>query len=88
MELAYLGERGTLYSFTVCHVAPAGWTAPYLQAYVEVPEGIRVFSLVASSVPPTADSLTRGAPMELVLEPVQPGSDTVTFKYRPAESHA
>ncbi|HEY7632782.1 MAG TPA: OB-fold domain-containing protein [Thermoleophilaceae bacterium] len=88
MELAYLGERGRLYSFTVCHVAPAGWEAPYLQAYVEIPEGIRVFSLVADSVPAAADSLSPGMPMELVIEQVRPGSETTTFKYRPAESHA
>jgi uncharacterized OB-fold protein len=88
MELAHLGERGTLYSFTVCHVAPEGWEAPYLQAYVELPEGIRVFSLVASSVPAKAGSLAPGTPMELVLEPLRPGSEITTFKYRPAETHA
>jgi uncharacterized OB-fold protein len=88
MELAYLGERGTLYSFTVCHVAPAGWEAPYLQAYVEIPEGIRVFSLIASSVPAEVGSLSRGTPMELVLEALRPGSEITTFKYRPVEAHA
>ncbi len=88
MELAYLGERGALYSFTVCHVAPTGWEAPYLQAYVEIPEGIRIFSLVASDVPARADSLRPGTGMELVLESVQPGAEVTTYKYRPVESNA
>lgn len=87
-KLAKLGRRGTLYSFTVCHVAPAGWQAPYLQAYVELPEGLRVFSLISSSVAPRVDALETGMEMELVVEPVQPGEDLVTFKYRPNEPHA
>ena len=88
MEGLLLGERGSLYSFTVCHAAPSGWRAPYLQAYVELPEGIRVFTLVSGEVEPRADSLAVGMPMELVVEPVQPGEDSLTYKYRPVESDA
>jgi uncharacterized protein len=80
-----IGRRGTLYGFTVCHTAPSGWDAPYLQAYVELPEGIRVFTLVSDEVEPAADALTVGAPMGLVVEPVRPGATIVTYKYRPLE---
>jgi benzoylsuccinyl-CoA thiolase BbsA subunit len=83
MASVKLGQRGTLYSFTVCHVAPEGWKAPYLQAYIQLPEGLRIFSLISSSIKPTAEALRVGMPMELVVEPVQPGSDVLTFKYRP-----
>jgi uncharacterized OB-fold protein len=79
------GRTGTLYGFTVCHTAPSGWRAPYLQAYVELPEGIRVFTLVSDQVEPVADALTVGQPMELVVEPVHPGDTIVTYKYRPLE---
>lgn len=82
-----LGEAARLYSFTVCHSAPSGWPAPYLQAYVELPEGIRVFTLISDEVEPTADALDVGTPMELVVEPVHPGSEALTYKYRPAEGH-
>jgi uncharacterized OB-fold protein len=88
MTSVSLGQRGTLYSFTVCHVAPEGWQAPYFQAYIELPEGLRVFSLVSSSVEPKADRLRVGMTMELIVEPVQPGSDILTFKYRPLEADA
>ena len=71
-----LGRRGILYSFTVCHVAPAGWRAPYLQAYVELPEESRVFTLVSHEVDPIADSLTVGQEMELIVEPVRPRSSS------------
>jgi uncharacterized OB-fold protein len=88
MVPARLGQRGTLYSFTVCHVAPAGWRAPYLQAYVQLGEGLRVFSLVSDSVEPMVAALSEGMEMELVIEPVRPGEELLTFKYRPVEQHA
>lgn len=83
-----LGQQGTLYSFTVCHVAPEGWHAPYFQAYIRLPEGLRIFSLISSSVEPRADALRVGMGMELVVEPVEPTSEVVTFKYRPREKDA
>jgi uncharacterized protein len=88
MAQAKLGQRGTLYSFTVCHVALRGWQAPYFQAYIQLPEGLRVFSLISSAVQPRADALRVGTEMELVIEPVQPGSELLTFKYRPLEQDA
>lgn len=79
-----VGDGARLYSFTVCHSALSGWPAPYLQAYVELPEGIRAFTLISDEVEPTADALEVGMLMELVVEPVHPGSAEVTYKYRPA----
>jgi uncharacterized OB-fold protein len=81
---AEIGQRARLHSFTVCHAARAGWPAPYLQAYVELPEGLRVFSLISSSVEPAADALEIGAEMELVVEPVHGDDGPLTYKYRPA----
>jgi uncharacterized OB-fold protein len=78
-----VGERGRLFSVTACHAAPAGWRAPYLQAYVEIPEGLRIFSLISDEVAPEADALAPGAAMELVVEPVGAAGDRVTYKYRP-----
>lgn len=87
MSEVRLGEGARLYSFTVCHSAPSGWPAPYLQAYVELPEGIRVFTLISDEVEPGAEALEVGAPMELVVEPVHPDAEVVTYKYRPASRH-
>ena len=88
MAPAKLGQLGTLYSFTVCHVAPEGWQAPYLQAYVQLPEGLRIFSLISDSVQPRLGALREGMRMELVVEPVRPGEQVMTFKYRPLEQNA
>jgi len=88
MSPVRLGQRGTLYSFTVCHVAPEGWKAPYLQAYIQLPEGLRIFSLISNSIEPAGESLRVGMSMELVVEPVHPESEVLTFKYRPREEDA
>jgi uncharacterized OB-fold protein len=37
-------NRGTLYSFTVLHVGPAHWDKPITLGYVDLANGVRVFS--------------------------------------------
>jgi uncharacterized OB-fold protein len=83
---ANIGQRATLFSFTVCHAAPAGWEAPYLQAYVELPEGIRVFTLVSASVEPSTGALQTGMPMQLEVEPVHGKTGPLTYKYAPLQA--
>lgn len=39
-----LSRRGTLYSWSVVHAAPKGWRLPFIAAYVDLPEGVRVFA--------------------------------------------
>ena len=84
-----LSRTGRLYSFTVAHTAVGGWKAPYLQAYVELPEGIHVFTLISEAVEAREDALRVGMPMELVVEPVRqvPGGPALaTYKFRPVTS--
>jgi uncharacterized OB-fold protein len=38
-----LGSSGQLYSYSIVRTAPRGFTAPYVVAYVDMPEGPRVF---------------------------------------------
>ncbi len=87
-EPVRLSRVGRLYSFTVCHIAPSGWKAPYLQAFVELPEGLRVFTLISDEVQPAADALEVGMPMEVVVEPArtaEPGAHYVSYKFRPVK---
>ncbi len=86
MEPTLLSPEGRLFSFTVCHSAPAGFEAPYLQAYVELPEGLRVFGLISDAVEPRADALRVGMTMALVAEPVGSARGApITYKFRPLE---
>ena len=44
-----LGRAGRLYSYSTVHVAPRGWTVPYIAGYVDLPEGVRVFTHVVDA---------------------------------------
>ena len=46
-----LSSRGTLYSWSLVHAAPRGWTVPYIAAYVDLPEGVRVFAHIVDADP-------------------------------------
>lgn len=38
-----LSNRGSLYSFSILHIGPSTFDAPYAVAYVDLREGMRVF---------------------------------------------
>ena len=46
-----LTPDGTLYSWSVVHAAPKGWTVPYIASYVDLPEGVRVFAHIVDADP-------------------------------------
>ncbi len=88
MEVTPMGASGKLYNFTIAYVAPQGFQAPYFQAFVDIPEGPRVFSLISDDVPVEDGMLEDGMAMELVIEPVGQTPDNLpilTYKYRPAK---
>ena len=57
-------HRGQLCAFTVCHVAPAGFDAPYVAAWVAFPEGPTVFGVVR---PQEGQTLSPGDPVEVAV---------------------
>ena len=46
-----LSRRGILYSWSVVHAAPRGWTLPFVAGYVDLPEGVRVFAHIVGGDP-------------------------------------
>jgi uncharacterized OB-fold protein len=87
MEEVEIGRTGRIYSHTIAHVAPQGFSAPFFQIFVDLPEGPRIFSLVGSQCRVEPGVLEDGMQMRLVIEPV---ADTparrnvLTYKYVPA----
>ena len=84
LELVELSKMGTLYSYTIVRVPPAGWpgSVPYALGQVEVPEGPHVLSEVVEC---PFDQLKVGMRLELVL--VAGGEDgegnrVVVYKWR------
>ncbi len=85
MEEVPLSTKGTIDTFTVIHVAPLGFKAPYVQAFVNLPEGPRIFSLIGGCDPLNND-LKDGTEVELSVEKItedEKGNDLIGYKFQP-----
>ena len=83
LESVEFGRQGTLYSYTVVRVPPAGWPGPvpYILGQVELSEGPQV---LAEIIDCQEEELTIGMPMHLALCTVsgQEGqADKVVYKW-------
>jgi hypothetical protein len=86
MDEIELGRTGKLYSHTIAHVAPQGFSAPFFQVFIDLPEGPRVFALVGSECPVEPGVLEDGMEMRLIVEPLADTPerrDLLTYKYIP-----
>lgn len=85
MEEKPLSTRGKIDTFTVVHVAPMGFKAPYIQAFVDLPEGPRIFSLI-TGCEPSENALKEGTEVDLVIDKIvedEKGNDLIGYKFRP-----
>ena len=91
LESVQLSRQGTLYSFTVVRVPPAGWPGkvPYTLGEVELPEGPHVLAEIIDNDP---DRLKLGMAMELALERISIaesnkglGKVLAIYKWRPSD---
>ena len=79
-----LSSEGSLYAFSVVHVAPAGWSVPYVAGYVDLPEGVRVFAHVVNADP---GRLEMDGPVRLttaVLGRDADGAPVESYAFEPA----
>ena len=86
VEPVDLGRFGTLYSYTIVRIPPAGWPGdvPYVLGQVELPSGPQVLAEVIECA--HAD-LKIGMPVELAVQAVPAdggGPDKLVYKWRPA----
>ncbi|HYM95698.1 MAG TPA: Zn-ribbon domain-containing OB-fold protein [Candidatus Sulfotelmatobacter sp.] len=78
-----LSKQGVVYSFTIVRQAPGGFTVPYVLAYVDLPEQVRVMSQLTGCRP---DEVSVGMEVDLVLEPIghaDDGTDLIGYRFRP-----
>ena len=85
LEPVDLSRHGTLYSYTIVRVPPAGWPGqvPYTLGQVQLPEGPQVLAEVVDC---PAEDLKIGINVELTLRQVrgeESGADRVVYKWRP-----
>jgi uncharacterized protein len=76
-----LSAHGKLYSFSEVHVASKGFAVPYVVAYVDLDDGVRLFGQVEGS----ADKLSLDQSVTVVCGTVRTrgdGTPVVSYKFR------
>ncbi len=86
LEEVFLSRRGKVWTFTVARQTPPGslTQAPYALAIVELPEGVRLETVLAGD----PEAVRIGMEVEMVLEKVgtsAEGADLMAFKFRPVQ---
>ncbi|MGW4587830.1 Zn-ribbon domain-containing OB-fold protein [Amycolatopsis thermoflava] len=77
-----LSPAGTVYSFTVVRQAPPGVEVPYVLAYIDLPEGVRVLAQISGVAP---EDVAIGLPVHLELTTTgqdADGADLVGYRFR------
>lgn len=85
LDEARLDGPGTLYSWTVVHQVPAGFTGPLAVGYVKLPGDC----IVLGPIDAPAGSLTRGMRLAVREGPTSTnddGSPFVTYRFAPADT--
>lgn len=84
MDRFTLAGRGTLVDFVVVERGPAGYAVPYVQAYIKLVDGPKIYSML-SGVEPTESGPKIGQPMEMIVDVIrgEDGVDVVGWKFRP-----
>lgn len=70
MEEIPLSSRGIIDSFSVLHVSAPGFKAPYILAYVTMPEGAKVLSVI-KGCEPSESSIQIGTEVELIIDKIR-----------------
>ncbi len=89
MQVVEIGRKGRLFSHTIARFAPKGFKAPFFQAFIDLDEGPRIFSLIGAECAVEHGVLEDGMAMRIVIEPLADtpeNKDILSYKYVPAKS--
>jgi len=84
-EEVSLNRRGKILSFTIVRQAPPLFETPYVLAYVDLPEKVRIFTQISSN---HMDSLKMDMEVELVLEKFREddkGNIVIGYRFKPVQ---
>lgn len=85
-EKVPLSKNGTLHTFARSHVGPSGMPTPYTIGFIDLPEGIKLFSLL-TECDPWDKVLAVGMEMEMVIGTIrhdEEGNGIVGYMFRPS----
>ena len=78
-----LSTRGKLFTFTITYQGPKEFSVPYACGYIDLPEGVRLYSLITDWTP---ERLKIGMDMELGIEKIREdskGNEVFGYTFRP-----
>jgi uncharacterized OB-fold protein len=84
MKTRILSDKGKIHSFSIAQVAPPGFEVPHVQAYIDLEEGVRIFSLLVECG--DVEHLRTGLPAKLTIVNVgknEEGKERLTYCFRP-----
>ena len=84
MVTAPLSSRGVLYTYTTVYQSTPEFQTPYILAYVDLPEGVRLLAQLVGAPP---DEVRIGMSLELRVEPVRAdaeGRPVLGYRFHPA----
>jgi len=84
MQTRTLNRVGKISSYSIAQVAPPGYAVPHVQAYVDLEEGVRIFSLLVEYG--DEKRIRNGLPVEMVTVKVgsdEQGRDRLAYRFRP-----
>ena len=90
LEKVPLSGKGTLHTFTRSHMGPAGIPTPFTIGFIDLPEGIKLFSLL-TECDPWDEVLAVGMEMEMVIGTIrrdEEGNGIVGYKFRPSRGQS
>jgi uncharacterized OB-fold protein len=76
-----------LVTYCTVWVAPSGFEAPYIQGFVDLPEGIRILTQL-TDCELSKDALEIGMEVELVIGRIrtnEEGDEVIGYKFRPVQ---
>lgn len=85
LEEVTLSTEGTVHSFTEVHTAPPGFQPPYVLAYVDLSEGVRLLGQMDGE----ADEVAVGSVVEMTTGTVrsdEDGTEWIGYRFRKAGS--
>ncbi|NLA76100.1 MAG: hypothetical protein GX846_11635 [Deltaproteobacteria bacterium] len=88
MEEARFEGSGTLDSYSIVQAALPGFRQPSIQAYVNLDNGPKIWSLI-TGCEPVEGSLKLGMKMEMVIDRVrddEEGNELISYQFKPAEN--
>ena len=87
MEETFIKGKGKLDVFSIVNAGLPGFKVPSIQAYIQLDDGPRIWSLV-TGCEPSEDSLKPGMEMEMVIDKVredEEGNELISYQFKPSD---